>query len=128
MPIKILVVEDSEIVRKVIEITLSSLSYNVDIAINGLEAIRLFKKNDYDIVFMDLGLPDISGIEVTKELRRFEEVQNSIPIIALTAHHTKLDKELGLTAGIQEFVLKPLTKEMAQATINKYVEKNNLFT
>lgn len=123
MPIKILVVEDTEIVRKVMQITLSSLGYHVDIAINGSEAIRLFEKNDYDIVFMDLGLPDISGIEVTKELRRIEGVKSSIPIIALTAHHTELDKELGLAAGIRESVLKPLTKEMAQVTINKYVTK-----
>lgn len=123
MPIKILVVEDTEIVRKVMQITLSSLGYNVDIAINGSEAIRLFKENAYDIVFMDLGLPDINGIEVVKELRRIEGVKNTVPIIALTAHHTELDKELGLAAGIQEFVLKPLTKEIAQVTISKYIAK-----
>lgn len=123
MPIKILVVEDTEIVRKVMQITLSSLGYHVDIAINGSDTIRLFKENDYEIVFMDLGLPDINGIEVVKELRRIEGVKNLVPIIALTAHHTELDKELGLAAGIQEFVLKPLTKEMAQATINKYLTK-----
>jgi DNA-binding response OmpR family regulator len=121
MSIKILVVEDTEILRKVIQITLSSLGYEVDIAINGSEAIRLFEKNDYDIVFMDLGLPDLNGVEVVKELRRIEGVKNPVPIIALTAHCTELDKELGLTAGIQEFVSKPLTKEIAQVIISKYI-------
>ena len=123
MSIKLLVVEDTPIARKVIQMTLESLGYSIDMAVDGKEAIQLFKKNHYDLVFMDLGLPDISGIEVTKELRKLEKDGNSVPIVALTAHHTEEDKERGLAAGMQDFILKPLSKEVAQATINKYVKQ-----
>ena len=122
MNIKLLAVEDTAIARKMIQITLSSLGYSVDMAVDGTEAIRLFKENNYDLVFMDLGLPDIHGIEVSKELQKIESKQ-SIPIVALTAHHTEEDKELGLAAGMKEFILKPLTKEAAESVINKYVKK-----
>jgi two-component system, OmpR family, aerobic respiration control sensor histidine kinase ArcB len=123
MSIKLLVVEDIPIARKMVQIILTQLGYQFDMAENGAEAIRLFKENHYDFVFMDLGLPDINGIEVTKELRKLEEGGNSVPIVALTAHHTEKDKERGLAVGMQEFLLKPLTKEIAQSTINKYVKK-----
>lgn len=125
MSISLLVVEDAEIARKVIKMTLAPLGYSIDMAVDGKEAIQLFKKNHYDFVFMDLGLPDISGIEVTKKLRELEleEGRKSVPIVALTAHHTEEDKKLGLAAGMQEFMLKPLKKEEAQAIIEKYVKK-----
>lgn len=123
--IKLLVVEDTVIARKIIQVTLAPLGYSIDMAVDAKEAIKLFKENSYDFVFMDLGLPGMNGIEVTKELRKQEKARGSsvVPIVALTAHHTEEDKELGLAAGMQEFILKPLSKEVAQATINKYVIK-----
>lgn len=123
--IKLLVVEDTAIARKIIQVTLAPLGYSIDMAVDGKEAIKLFTENSYDFVFMDLGLPDMNGIEVTKKLRKLEKERGSsiIPIVALTAHHTEEDKDRGLAVGMQEFILKPLSKEVAQATINKYVNK-----
>jgi CheY-like chemotaxis protein len=123
--IKLLVVEDTAIARKIIQVTLAPLGYPIDMAVDGKEAIKLFKENSYDFVFMDLGLPDMNGIEVAKELRKLEKERGSsaVPIVALTAHHTEEDKTLGLAAGMQEFILKPLTKEIAQSIISKYVKK-----
>ncbi len=121
--IKLLVVEDTAIARKIIQVTLAPLGYSIDMAVDGKEAIALFKENSYDFVFMDLGLPDMNGIEVTRELRKLEKNGSSVPIVALTAHHTEEDKALSLAAGMQEFILKPLSKEVAQAIINKYVIK-----
>ncbi len=123
MPIKLLVVEDVPIARKMIQIILTQLGYQFDMTENGAETMQLFKENHYDLVFMDLGLPDINGIEVAKELRKLEEGGSSVPIVALTAHHTEQDKKRGLAAGMQEFMLKPLTKEIAQSIINKYIKK-----
>lgn len=123
--IKVLVVEDTEIARKIIQLTLAPLGYSIDMAVDGKEAIKLFKENSYDFIFMDLGLPDMNGIEVTKELRELEKQRGSllVPIVAFTAHHTEENKDRGLAAGMQDFVLKPLSKEVAQTTINKYINK-----
>ncbi len=119
---KILVVEDNVIAQKVIQITLVKLNCCVNIAKKGEEAIQLFQKNRYDIIFVDLGLPDMTGIELVKNLRAIEK-NKPIPIIALTAHYTESDKKLGLAAGIQAFILKPLTKERVEAIINTYIPK-----
>lgn len=124
--IKLLVVEDTEIARKIIRVTLAPLGYSIDMAVDGKEAVKFFTENSYDFVFMDLGLPDMNGIEVTKELRKLEKERGRsvlVPIVALTAHHTEEDKDRGLAAGMQEFILKPLSKDVAQTTINKYVNK-----
>jgi two-component system aerobic respiration control sensor histidine kinase ArcB len=123
MSIKVLVVEDYFMAITVVKVVLTQLGYEFDIAENGADAIELFKKNKYDFVFMDIGLPDMSGIDVTKKLRELEKTGSSVPIVALTAHDEESYKILGLEAGMQEFVLKPLTKEVAQSIINKYVKK-----
>ncbi|WP_218813352.1 response regulator [Rickettsiella endosymbiont of Dermanyssus gallinae] len=123
MSIKLLVVEDDLMARIVAKSILTQLGYEFDIAENGEEAMELFKKNKYDFVFMDIGLPGMSGIDATRKLRELEKTGNSVPIVALTAHAEESYKTLGLEAGMQEFVLKPLTKEVAQAIINKYVKK-----
>ena len=123
MNIKLLVVEDDLMARIVAKVILTQLGYEFDIAESGEEAMELFEKNKYDFVFMDIGLPGMSGIDVTKKLREIEKAGNSVPIVALTAHAEESYKTLGLAAGMQEFVLKPLTKEIAESVINKYVKK-----
>src|SRR5690348_15265429 len=90
-PIKILFVEDEPIVRMITCAMLVELGYMLDSAINGKEALTKFF-NGYDLIFMDLGLPDISGIEVTAEIRRLESIQKHTPIVAYTAYTDEIVK------------------------------------
>ena len=107
----ILLVEDNAVNQKVAKILLSELNCQVDLAENGQTAINLLYNNRYDLVFMDISLPDMSGIEVTNELRRRENNKRHVPVIALTADSTLSDNEKLLTMGIDDYLIKPYTLE-----------------
>jgi CheY-like chemotaxis protein len=81
--VEVLVVEDIAVAQKVAKITLIGLGHIVDIAENGQKALDLFEKNKYDIVFLDLGLPDMNGTEVIKRIREIENNKQHVPIVAL---------------------------------------------
>jgi two-component system, OmpR family, aerobic respiration control sensor histidine kinase ArcB len=123
--IKALVVEDVAIAQKIAEVTLAALDCNVDVAKNGESALSLFKQNSYDIVFMDLGLPDMDGVEVTQKIREIETDEKRVPIIALTASLNGTGKPTSATTGINEFLLKPLVKESCKAVIERFITKND---
>jgi CheY-like chemotaxis protein len=118
---QILVVEDNPIGQKVIQMMLRELSCNVDIAGNGEEAVRLFKKNTYHLIFMDIGLPDKDGMAITRKLRALEKRKKlSTPLIALTAHALEEDHLVYLNAGIDDVLTKPLLREQLISTLNQY--------
>ncbi|WP_457750327.1 ATP-binding protein [Sulfurimonas sp.] len=110
---KILVAEDNIINQRLIKRTLEDLGLHVDIAANGLEAFQKRKDNDYDLIFMDIQMPFLDGIEATQEILEYEEVyqQPHVPIVALTANALKGDRERFLKAGLDEYTTKPLVRE-----------------
>lgn len=87
----------------------------IDFAINGREAIDAVIRQDYDLLFMDVGLPDFSGIEATRQIRQYGK---SVPIIALTIHP---DVKNCLAAGMQDMISKPLTTEKLHKVMEAYV-------
>ncbi len=105
----ILMAEDNRINQRVALSLLSKLGQTADLASNGKEAVEKFKEKDYDIVFMDVEMPEMSGIEATRKIREFESNQNKKEacIVALTAGVMKEDKEKCLAAGMNDFVPKP---------------------
>ncbi len=121
--IKILVVEDVEIAQKMAKITLVGLGCSVDVAEAGQKVLEMFKENEYDLIFMDIGLPDISGVEVTKEIRKIEDKKSHVPIVALTANCDESYKTICLEAGIDDFMLKPLTKDNALTMLDKFSKR-----
>ena len=106
---KILVVEDVEIARNVMSLILKKINCNVDMAKNGLEALRLFFENRYDLIFMDLGLPDINGVTITKLIRSYEN-KNFAPVrvVAITAHEDDCHRQECFNAGMDAFLVKPV--------------------
>ncbi len=119
---RILLVEDNAIAAKVALHQLKSLDCDIDHAPDGQTAISLAAKHSYDLIFMDIGLPDISGIEVTKHIRLGESsIDNQVPIVALTAHVGGEDKERCLEAGMAAVLSKPLLKETANAILNTFI-------
>ena len=118
--LKVLVVEDVPIAQKVAKITLLGLNCRVEIAEDGEKAITMFKSNSYDLIFMDIGLPNISGIEVVKIIRELEGGVNCTPIIALTANYDVSYRDMYLKSGMNGVLLKPLTKSSCQQMIEKF--------
>jgi two-component system cell cycle response regulator DivK len=104
---KIELVEDSEMNRTMITRRLHKKGYEVVVAIDGREAIRMAEAEMPDIILMDVDLPLMSGTEATREIRRNPSLKH-IPIIALTAHAMAGDSEVVLNAGCNEYVTKPI--------------------
>lgn len=123
--IRLLLVEDTEISRKVALVVLESLNCQVDIAVNGEQAINKIKNNQYDLILLDIGLPDISGTEVTKRIRtiEMESSRAPIPIIALTAHITQSNLQSYLTSGMQLVIKKPLSVSHLKTLFENWVDK-----
>jgi len=111
--IKTLIAEDNVINQKLIEKTLHNLGLEVDIANNGEEAVEKFKQNSYDIVFMDISMPVMDGIDATHEILAYEKEKGlkHTPVIALTANALPGDREAFLSEGLDEYISKPLKKE-----------------
>lgn len=102
---KVLLVEDYQLAAKIADYILRSLDCHVDIAQNGEQALEKAMNGAYDLILMDLGLPDKDGYEVTKIIR---EAQNNTPVYALTAHTDQGHKDLAVSAGMNGFLIKPL--------------------
>ena len=101
---KILLVEDEKTLSSIISKGLKKLSYAVDSAFNGQEALELFNVNDYDLIILDINIPKIDGFEVLKIIREFD---NQIKIIILSAKNMVQDKVLGLDLGANDYLEKP---------------------
>jgi len=119
----VLVAEDNIINQKLIKRTLEDLGLTVDIASNGLEAFQKRKDGNYDIIFMDIQMPFLDGVEATQEILEYEEVYNQphIPIIALTANALKGDRERFLKAGLDEYTTKPLVRAEIVTLLNHFL-------
>ena len=124
---KILLVEDSPLPQMVVKTLLQQLDCLVDVAATGEDSIVLCQQNHYDLIFMDIGLPGIDGILAAQLIREQENPGHRIPIVALTTHDDQALKTKALAAGMDAYLLKPLTLEPAQGVLNKYCcKKDNI--
>ena len=116
-----LLVEDNQLNQKVAKIMLENLGCTIDIAANGRSALQLLDNQSYDIIFMDLGLPDMSGLEVTSEYRKREvQKQHHTPIIALTAYTLEETQQASYAAGIDDYITKPLLQDRLSIVLNHW--------
>lgn len=99
----ILIVEDDKTIQNFLKVTLKTQNYNYIIAETGLSGLSLFYANRSDLVLLDLGLPDIEGIEVLKQIRQ----NSSIPIIVVSARSSETEKVMALDYGSDDYVTKP---------------------
>ncbi len=106
---KILLAEDNLINQKVTLKILSTFGFNVSAVCDGLEAVNAVSKENYDLVLMDLQMPNVDGFTATEKIRSFPNPKRDIPIIALTAHALMGDKEKCLNAGMTDYISKPVS-------------------
>ena len=120
--VKALVVEDNMINQRLIQILLQSYGILVETASNGIEAIQKVEKNRYDIIFMDIDMPQMNGIVATKEIKSRMRKGEHLPIVALTAMAMDGDREMLLSEGLDDYLSKPLTKKKLESVLNKYLQ------
>jgi signal transduction histidine kinase/CheY-like chemotaxis protein len=109
--LRILVAEDNSINQLLIIGILNSGGYHADVVANGHEALQALRSVPYDLVVMDIQMPVMGGIEATREIRQLTGTVAAIPIIAVTAHALKGDRETLLQGGINDYVSKPIDKD-----------------
>ena len=118
--ISILVVEDNLINQKVVMKVLERLGFTADIANNGFEAVEKVQQKNYDLVFMDMEMPEMDGIEATQKIRELKDNASSPTIIAMTANATSEDKNRCFEAGMQDFISKPITLHTTETALIKW--------
>jgi len=116
----ILIAEDNRINKIVLEHILTELGFKTIWAKNGKEAIDNLIQTDFYIIFMDIHMPELDGLEATKIIRKMKNKKQNIPIIAITADAMKGDKEKCLAAGISDYITKPFQKSDIISIITKF--------
>ena len=142
--LQILLAEDNEMNQKVATNILKKMGHSVVIANNGKEAVEAVKENEFALVLMDGQMPVMDGLEATKEIRRLEQGSRlrppaadfgvasrsrrpvRIPIVALTAHAMKGDREIFLAAGMDDYITKPVKRDVLSEVIDKVMQEKDV--
>ncbi|WP_347251263.1 ATP-binding protein [Legionella sp.] len=121
----ILIVEDNRIAARAVYSNICSQTNNCrcDIASDGKQALKMAQDHHYDLIIMDIGLPDMEGTEVTRQIRALETpIVSQVPIVALTGHGNNSDKvKEALSAGMQEVFTKPLSPSALESLLQRYI-------
>jgi two-component system sensor histidine kinase BarA len=121
--ISVLAVDDYPSNLKLVAALLENLGVKADCANNGYEALEYISRKKYDLIFMDIQMPGIDGIEVTNRIRGDEVPGMHIPIIALTAHALAAEREAVLRAGMDDYLTKPIDEKELQRVIAQWTKK-----
>lgn len=126
-PLKVLVAEDGLANQKLALALLNRWGYQVSVANNGLEALQAYDRNDFDLILMDLQMPEMDGIAATQAIRGKErETNRHIPIIAMTAHVMPGDRKRCLDSGMDGYVSKPVRRDELSEAIQLLISGNQL--
>ena len=116
---RILLVDDNIFNQQVAEELLKQAGMVVEIAPNGFSALEKVENNDYDLILMDIQMPDLDGLEVTRRIRHRHEI-STLPIVAMTAHALAEDRAKSLAAGMNDHITKPIDPEELLAMVIKW--------
>ena len=123
--LKILLAEDNPVNQKLAVAMLERLGHTVTLAENGYAAIAARQAEPFDLILMDVQMPELDGIEATRAIREWEEQTSAprVPIIALTAHALRSDRDACLAAGMDEYLSKPVRRDELQAALDRLAGK-----
>jgi PAS domain S-box-containing protein len=124
-PLNLLVVEDNKTNQKVARQILKRLGYETDVVNNGKEAVTAVKIKAYDLIFMDVHMPELDGLAATREIRKLNFPRGAPVIIALTADALQGEREICLAAGMDDYLTKPIKIEGLKAVIDKLRERRS---
>lgn len=115
---RVLVADDEPFNRVLMEILLQKMEIDPDMVENGAEALKKLQQNEYDLVLLDLQMPEMDGFEVAKKTR--SEISQDLPLVAVTATATKKEADLATQAGMNEILLKPFEEKDLKRILAKY--------
>ncbi|MBL8688804.1 MAG: response regulator [Rhodospirillaceae bacterium] len=119
---RILVAEDNAINRLLAVTLLEGAGYQVGVAADGAEAIEAVRQEAYDVVLMDVQMPNVDGVQATQAIRRLSEAHRKLPIIAMTANAMAGDREFYLGAGMNDYIPKPLVPSKFLEVVARWIE------
>ncbi|MGG7604780.1 response regulator [Massilia sp. BKSP1R2A-1] len=122
---RILLAEDNANNREVALDFMAAARMQVDVAFNGVEAVRMALAGDYDLVLMDIQMPERDGLDATREIRKDPRMR-SLPIVAMTAHALPSDRAMSLEAGMVDHVTKPIDPDLLFCTLLKWIDPARL--
>ena len=117
----ILIIEDEENIANLVKLYLKKEGFIVDWAANGQDGLTMSVKKHYELIILDLMLPDIDGFEVCKQIRK----KSDLPLIMLTAKDTEIDKVVGLEIGADDYLTKPFSPRELTARIKAILRRLN---
>ncbi|MFN8811706.1 MAG: response regulator [Acidobacteriota bacterium] len=123
-----LVVDDNPVNQQISRAFLQKLGFQVEIASNGSEGVEMWERGDYLAIFMDCQMPVLDGLAATQQIRKKEQSlpqPNHLPIIALTASATPDSRQKCLEAGMDEYLIKPIARELMAQVLRRCLEKHS---
>jgi signal transduction histidine kinase/DNA-binding response OmpR family regulator len=125
LSLQILLAEDNVVNQKVAITMLSKMGHQVTLATNGLEALERWRQNEFDLIFMDVQMPEMTGLEATRQIRSEEAIGVHIPIVAMTASAMSEERDRCLAAGMDDFISKPVSYKVIEQVITASLTSGN---
>ena len=125
-PLTILLADDVEINRVLVQAVLEPFEHRITCADNGRKAVELFKENHFDIVLMDVQMPEMDGLQATRAIREYERSVGrsmSIPVVAMTAFAGNEDRQVCIDAGMNDYLTKPIRATQLSLLLSKYCNR-----
>ena len=119
-PLRILLAEDNATSQKVALQMLKRLGYRADVAANGFEVLQALHRQQYDVILMDVRMPELNGLEATRQIRKLWPDSQQPKIIAVTAYALEGDREKCLEAGMDDYISKPVKMEELESVLRRY--------
>jgi signal transduction histidine kinase/CheY-like chemotaxis protein len=127
--IRVLLAEDNPVNQKLVVRLLEREGHRVVVAVNGLEAVKAWRREDFDLILMDLQMPEMDGLTAALAIRSEESAgRTRTPIVALTAHAGTTDRDACLGVGMDDFLTKPLEREQLKGLVARVVERRDALT
>jgi signal transduction histidine kinase/CheY-like chemotaxis protein len=123
IPLRILIAEDNPVNQKLVVRVLRQVGYRADVAANGIEVLDALNRQSYDLVFMDIQMPEMDGLEAARRIRADFPIERRPVIIAVTANALDGDRERCLEAGMQDYITKPIRLDSIQHAIERWAGK-----
>jgi CheY-like chemotaxis protein len=120
--LRVLVAEDSEVNQFIMRELLAKWGFDIDIAANGVEAVHAFESRAFDLILMDIQMPEMDGLEATRRIRALQQGQDvhaQCAIVGLSAHAMAGDKERYMAEGMMDYLTKPICTEALQDVLDK---------
>jgi signal transduction histidine kinase/CheY-like chemotaxis protein len=117
LSLRILLAEDTLVNQKVAMGMLGKMGHRITLVTNGLEALEQWRQNDFDLILMDVQMPEMTGLQATQQIRREEALGAHVPIVAMTASAMSEERDRCLAAGMDDFISKPVSSKVIEQMI-----------